>query len=380
MKERGNMLKKGFYLAICALFMASMVIAQPVSFDLTGDQEVPPVDTEFSGSCTGNLDALQTAFSIDCTHDVDNATAAHIHRGAEGVNGPIVFFLNADTTFSFTVTAETLQQQADDMLPVAGISFEEFLDALRTGNLYVNVHTMANVGGEIRGQIPPTGQSLYFAQFGSGLGDPMLNTPTISSQITLLNSSATPASGTVSFFDDAGMPADVTVGDTMASEFPFTLNGNGTFQLDLVPTETFVVGSAVLNADQSVIGFLRFAIEGSGIASVLGQGAGTSLVAPVTVSETLNTGVALQNAETSMITVNCELRDDTGAAVAMTGVPLDGRGHFSQFVTELFDSVDFSTGFQGSIACSSDSGFAMIALEQGPADSGLLNAVPSVPN
>ncbi|HSR52142.1 MAG TPA: CHRD domain-containing protein [Acidobacteriota bacterium] len=377
------MLKKGFYIAICALFMTALAVAQPVSFDLTGDQEVDPVMTDSEGMCSGRLDALATAFSLDCTHNVGDAIAAHIHRAPAGVNGPIVFFLNSDTAFSFTVTAETLADQPDAATP---ISFDEFLEALRAGNLYVNVHTVENSGGEIRGQIPAPDNTLYFAQFGSGAGDPMTNAPAITSQITLLNTSATPTSGEMHFNGDDGNPVDVTVGDVTGSDIPFTIEGNGVTQIDLTPGDMLAVGSARSHSDKPLVGVIRFAIEGSGVTGVLGQGASTGLLAPVLVanggvgSGGLDTGLAIQNAEAFDNTVTCELRDGDGMTVGMSEIGLDSQGHTAAFVTQLFEgAADFSMGFQGSVVCTSDSGFAMIALEQGAAGSGIFNAVPAVP-
>ena len=108
---------------------------------LSGDQEVPPVETAATGMCMGTLNANQTQFKITCMHDVD-AVAAHIHNAPAGENGGVVFpFADPASPFSGTWNLT-----------------DEDVAELFAGNLYVNVHSAANPGGEIRGQIiPPDG-------------------------------------------------------------------------------------------------------------------------------------------------------------------------------------------------------------------------------
>jgi hypothetical protein len=68
-------------------------------------------------------------------------TAAHIHEGAIGMNGPVIIPLtkNGDTFAVPTGAKLTTAQFA----------------SYQAGNLYVNVHTAANLGGEIRAQLKP---------------------------------------------------------------------------------------------------------------------------------------------------------------------------------------------------------------------------------
>jgi hypothetical protein len=111
-----------------------------MSVKLSGAEEVPPVNAAGSGSGSFRVASDGTVTGSVTTKDVAG-TMAHIHRGAKGANGPIVVPLdkNGDT---YTVPAgrKLTPQQMDD---------------LKAGNLYVNVHTNANKGGEIRGQLAP---------------------------------------------------------------------------------------------------------------------------------------------------------------------------------------------------------------------------------
>jgi len=109
---------------------------------LNGAQEVPPVKTSASGSGTITVGSDKSVSGSVTTSGV-NGTAAHIHLGAEGKNGPVAVPLakGADgNTWSVPAGAKLTDAQ---------------YDAYKAGNLYVNVHSAANKGGEIRGQIKP---------------------------------------------------------------------------------------------------------------------------------------------------------------------------------------------------------------------------------
>ena len=111
---------------------------------LTGDQEVPPVTTSATG--VGRFTLANNTLSYNVTvANISNITAAHIHLGRAGVAGGVVFDL-FPTPGSPTFNTTT---------PVTGnltLTPANIVDLL-TDVYYVNVHTQANGGGEIRGQI-----------------------------------------------------------------------------------------------------------------------------------------------------------------------------------------------------------------------------------
>jgi hypothetical protein len=114
---------------------------EPIKIKLSGDQEVPPVKTTASGSGTIVVSADRSVSGSVTTSGVE-ATAAHIHDGPAGKNGPIIIPLTktSDNTWSVPAGAKLTDAQHASYL---------------AGNLYVNVHSAANKGGEIRGQIIP---------------------------------------------------------------------------------------------------------------------------------------------------------------------------------------------------------------------------------
>jgi len=107
------------------------------SASLTGAGEVPSVVTSASGGAQFIVDASGTSLRYEAVFTGLTATASHIHTGASGVSGPVLYPLTLTTNGAKGTQAIT----ADDKT------------ALDAGNLYINAHTSANPGGEIRGQI-----------------------------------------------------------------------------------------------------------------------------------------------------------------------------------------------------------------------------------
>lgn len=117
-----------------------VVIAQPTfcTATLSGAQEVPPVATSATGSATFALNPTLGTLTYNVTTSGLSGVAAHIHQGSPRVNGPIVFGLEGGPTVWSGATAPLSAEQ---------------VAILKSGGFYINVHTAANPGGEIRGQI-----------------------------------------------------------------------------------------------------------------------------------------------------------------------------------------------------------------------------------
>ena len=124
---------------------------------LTGSEEVPARSTGANGSAQFIIDGDQISYSIE-VDDITAITAAHIHSGAPGVNGPIRLFLypsrQGDTAPQVTTSEKMILVQATvPSSNVSGITFDQLVNEMRTGNAYVNVHTVQFPGGEIRGTV-----------------------------------------------------------------------------------------------------------------------------------------------------------------------------------------------------------------------------------
>ena len=137
--------KSRFGLAIVALIAgtlagsAGVANANEISFSLSGDQEVPPVQTTATGSGTITVEDDKSIQGKITTSNI-KGTGAHIHEAQVGKNGPDII---------------TLQKTSDDewTVPSGAKLTDAQYDAFKAGGLYVNVHSNEHKNGEIRGQL-----------------------------------------------------------------------------------------------------------------------------------------------------------------------------------------------------------------------------------
>jgi hypothetical protein len=128
------------------LALTSRVEAATTTFksDLKGPTEVPPNTTSGSGTATVTLDPTtrQITWNVTFSGLTGPATVAHIHGPAPvGKNAGVLVWLapkGKPVTSPLTGSATLTAEQAAD---------------LTSGQCYVNVHTAAHPGGEIRGQL-----------------------------------------------------------------------------------------------------------------------------------------------------------------------------------------------------------------------------------
>lgn len=125
---------------------------------LTTGEEVPVCSAAGSGAAGSVMITISADESMIIVMDLTfeglsgPATMAHVHAGAPGMAGPIVLDLGASPTSGLdrTFTAADYPSPPPSGAPA---SFAAFVDAMRAGDTYVNVHTAACAPGEIRGQI-----------------------------------------------------------------------------------------------------------------------------------------------------------------------------------------------------------------------------------
>lgn len=129
---------------------------------LSGGAEIPPNDSQGTGVATFKLSKDGTELSYKLiVANIDDVTQAHIHCGSEDVNGPVVAFLFGFVADGVTVNGVLAEGTITSVIPrpdspacPGGVAdFDDLLAKMRSGDAYVNVHTVEIPGGEIRGQI-----------------------------------------------------------------------------------------------------------------------------------------------------------------------------------------------------------------------------------
>jgi len=296
-----------------ALFILRKVVGlvnwpSDLSALLNGDQETPPVPTAANGVGTVSVDPVTRVISGGISTSGIIGTDAHIHDGDTGVPGPVIIPLVGGPTV-WTIPANTVLTDPQ-------------LARLLAGGLYFNVHTTANPGGEIRGQI---NQQVRFASLSGASEVPPTNSTATGTAVLALN----PATGQVSGFirttgivngTDAhfhsgavGVNGPVVVGlvETPPGSGLWTVPAGSTLPLPQVQAALFNIGSLYYNVHTLANpgGEIRGQIVPStlSVESVLLDGA--QVVPPVTTDAT-GTGVVVLNG------VTLEVRGD----VVTTGV------------------------------------------------------------
>ncbi|HYE37915.1 CHRD domain-containing protein [Methylocaldum sp.] len=175
------MRKKAISILLAGLFSGAVYSQEgPFVANMTGQDEVPPVESMLRGVgiFTLNQDATQLTYHLSVqqlqqvdTEDGTRLTMAHLHCAPPGQAGPIVVDLlgmirggvAAPLELRATASEANIIQEADQMAseqtacsatigtPITTMA--ELIQAIQAGNIYVNVHSVQNPPGEIRGQL-----------------------------------------------------------------------------------------------------------------------------------------------------------------------------------------------------------------------------------
>lgn len=157
------------------LFAFGIQAQQTYVATLSGEQQVPPIESEASGTVTvlledstitvtGSFKGLESDFNASI------AGGAHLHIAYAGSNGAVSVPIDAtvDSTLRsgvFEADSNRYELDADQ------------LAALQERRMYVNIHTIDIPSGELRGQVLPAAQSHYFLNLSGEAEVPPINTP-----------------------------------------------------------------------------------------------------------------------------------------------------------------------------------------------------------
>lgn len=169
-------MKKIYYVMTAALVVLTLssLAATPAPnlrnfvAPLSGGQEVPARDTHATGNAVFHLraDGGELEYKL-IVANIENVFASHIHCGAAGVNGPVgvTLFMGSPASGSANgIIASGTITTPNPGNACGWVTLDDVLNAMRSGDTYVNVHTNDGMGdpntgpgdfpgGEIRGQV-----------------------------------------------------------------------------------------------------------------------------------------------------------------------------------------------------------------------------------
>ena len=228
-------------------------------------------------------------------------------------------------------------------------------------------------------------EGIDFAHFANGQSSGV----TITSDIVLVNVETSTVTPAIYFYNqmgemiDADSVVDLMGGLEMAGDgsltVPMGIVGRGEMTISTNGEGALVIGSVRVFGTGRLGGVLRFDIPFVGVAGVGASEPVNDAIFPARrMAGGINTGAAIRNLSAEDMTVTCMLMQG-GAVMDTAMIELDGDGHSSRFIDEMFPGAN-TTDFVGSVRCTAPDGgmFAGVALEL-DARSGIFTTLPVVP-
>ena len=125
---------------------------------INGKNSIPEKDTKAVGEVIVNIskDELTVHYKVTVAN-IKNVTASHFHMAPPGSNAGVVvpLFANPNPQPSGPMNGVMAEGDitASDVIGALAGDLAGFIEAVRSGNIYINIHTMQNPGGEIRGNL-----------------------------------------------------------------------------------------------------------------------------------------------------------------------------------------------------------------------------------
>jgi hypothetical protein len=161
--KRGTGLAAAFLVGLVAVGLAIGGVNRNWSTHSQGDTEVPATASQGQAQAIFHLseDGTSLDFKLIASNIVD-VTQSHIHCGTAGVNGPVVVFLygfgptvspNGVLSEGTITNANVIPRPDSAACPGGVANLDDVIEKMNNDGAYVNVHTVAIPGGEIRGDI-----------------------------------------------------------------------------------------------------------------------------------------------------------------------------------------------------------------------------------
>ena len=313
----------------------------PITYaaELRPGNEVPPTNSNAFGSAFVTLDPVNANIAWEVnTSGIGNATISHIHRNVAGANGPIII--------DFATAAQPLiNGRTSGTRSISTLSGTDMANLVSTpAGFYVNVHSTAFPGGEIRGQLTPANEYdvPIAGKVTNGLGQ------TFATDLRIFNPSYdTPTTALVEYFTTGLLPntnaakslvVNIAPRATAVLDDAATMLGAGgtTGALRVSSASQLAVTSRTFNdLRASGKGTLGQLIAAQPRANALRRGVMPQLSTPRT-----NTGFF--NPTTGLVTARLELRDAAGALLGQNTLFLESLSQQQNSIDSYFPGVDLA--------------------------------------
>jgi hypothetical protein len=306
--------------------------------DLRGSNEVPPTGSTAFGSALVTVDTVNNTVTWEVDENgVASPTLSHIHGpgGPAGTNANVfvTFATNGQIVGGRTKGSVTLTQAAD-------ITKLQQLVA-NPGDFYVNLHSTAFPGGEIRGQLVPA------KEVDLGVSG---RVNTFATDVRVFNPSYDTAASALLEYFPSGTTANTNAANSMVVNIPprgtATLNDvNGAANLN----SGTGVGAIRVSSASAINATSRIFSTVSGSTGTFGQflqgipraGALRRGVLPQLQNDTaFRTNVGFFNPNNAPVTVRLELRNETGGLVATSLQTFNALTHQQNSIGTYFPGTD----------------------------------------
>lgn len=318
--------------------------------ELRPGNEVPPTNSSAFGSAFVTFDPVNNTIAFETrASGIASPTMAHIHRGAAGVNGPVIinFATNsaqiAGGRASGAGPISTFQSgnlQASDETALA--------NPVTAAGYYVNVHSTAFPGGEVRGQLAPANEyDIPIAgRVTNGRGQ------TFVTDVRVFNPSYSASATALLEYFPAGLTANATANTSMV----VNVLPRATAILDDIAGATHlnvagttgalrVTSAKPIAVTSRIYNDLRAEEKGTLGQFVPAPPRGTALrrgVMPHLLNDGFRTNVGLFNPNLSDATVRLELRDSAGGLLAQETITLPALSQQQRSIGTYFPGPDLS--------------------------------------
>ncbi|MEA2165102.1 MAG: trimeric autotransporter adhesin [Thermoanaerobaculia bacterium] len=350
----------------------------PINYaaELRPANEVPPNPSASFGSSLVTLDLVNNTIAWEADGSgIGNATVSHIHRGSSTVSGPVIInFALSSTAIPGGRTngsATIASQQSGNFLASDLVA----LGSASTANgYYVNIHSSAFGGGEMRGQLVPANEYdiPVAGRVTNGLGQTFVTdvrvfnpsyTASATALIEYLTGGATAAAATVVNLAPRGTAVLDDIGGSAL------LNVNGSVGALRVSSATQLAVTSRIYADLRATGkgTLGQFVPAQNRAAALRRGVLPQLSNHADLSSGFRTNVGFFNpssgssgvAGSGTVTVRLELRDGAGTLVGQNTIVLQPLSQQQNSIGTYFPGVDLSNA--ANLTLSFDAGAPVFA-------------------